>query len=201
MRKLRVMLVAVLVCAWMLPAYAIVPMTEQNVRDAQEYGKKKSMTHINEFLAPWTTYEEKATIINDATEKAYIYTPYLLVAHQAREYTVAKKVPTAADAAAATKDYEGYYCFAINIVGYDPNFVSSIVVSAEQENQPVPVESINATKAEKMSVPVGAGPQYTSHVYAYCKDSDVKAGKLLRLTVFCKDEKYRSFNFDIAKIK
>ena len=58
-------------------AYAISLMTSDVSKEAQNYGKKYAYSQLDVFLRPWTSYEENAEILNEISEHAYLYTPFL----------------------------------------------------------------------------------------------------------------------------
>lgn len=116
-----------LFCSFLSQCFALVPMTDENMMQAINYGvasrqDKKSMA---DFLNPWkleerllkNPYREKETVV--------LYSPYLLAAIHARDKVEESRVPELADIKKAVSEYEG-----ITLIGAR---INAPVVLKEQE--------------------------------------------------------------------
>ncbi len=65
-------------------AFAMIGISDQMIGGAQEYGRSKIASPVNELQKPWTVYEALKENIYADTERVIIYTPYLIVAMDAQ---------------------------------------------------------------------------------------------------------------------
>ncbi|MBR1662103.1 MAG: hypothetical protein IJ694_07510 [Acidaminococcaceae bacterium] len=98
-----------LFCSILSQCFALVPMTDENINKAIQYGVagKQDNQAMPDFLNPWKMAER--TLKNPYREKETIvlYTPFLLTAIHARDKVEESRVPELTDIRAAVKEYEG----------------------------------------------------------------------------------------------
>ncbi len=112
--KKTALILTVLLCLAQ-SAYAMLPLTENNIDAAQQYGVERKGATTLELLAPWTIYDRKLTNKYGLGEKAVVYTPYLMAALDAQ---TAAKNGTPADLArgmSVAKDYQGVLALAVTV--------------------------------------------------------------------------------------
>ena len=195
---------------WVSPANAVAPVNGEMIEDARTYGFTKKLMDINEFLSPWTAYEEKAVKISAATDRAVCYTPFLLIANDAREKANINKPVNLTDIEKLLADYAGYYTFTVILQGSTADFAEKSAVVIVQDKKTIAAYDIAVTAAEAVHVPAGEKPQYRARMYIYFLAKDIAANQpiVLKVTTSGKDgkdskdskESY-SFYFDLAKIK
>ncbi len=182
------------------PAGAISLVNKDVILEAQDYGVKRKQLALTEFLAPWLVYEEKAPILNETTEKAYLYTPFLLIANDARDKVRSKQVVELADSEKILADYAGCLVFSITANGNSPDFTEGVQVSLRQEKKVFkPYHAVANPPVKTPRFP--DEPQYTAHSYFYFSDKDILLNKPITLLVTTKDKQERRFYFDLPKFK
>ena len=70
---------------------AYVKMDDKAIERAQEYGIMNYQKDLPVFATPWVVHEEKSKSLDEFGEKIYMYTPYYLVAVNARERLLASQ--------------------------------------------------------------------------------------------------------------
>ncbi|MCE5287379.1 MAG: hypothetical protein LLG02_16255 [Pelosinus sp.] len=179
---------------------AIAPVTDELIKEAQEYGKYKSSMEYTEFLTPWTSYEEKAFKLDETTDRAYLYSPFLCLAADSREKVLKGQKVDIADSDKVLQDYGGFLIFSVTLFGQDEQFAKNITAALNQDKKYI--------AAHQASVPAGAAKMtladnrvvYMVQAYFYFQEQDTAADKPVLLTVSNENMK-RSFYFDLAKIK
>ena len=195
---------------WVSPANAVAPVNGEAIEDARSYGFTKTLMDIHEFLSPWTAYEENAVKISEATDRAVCYTPFLLIANDAREKAKVNKTVNLADIEKLLADYAGYYTFTVILQGSTADFAEKSVVVIIQDKKTISAYDIAVTAAESVNVPAGEKPRYRAQMYIYFHAKDIAANQpiVLKVKTSSKDSKESkeskvdySFYFDLAKIK
>lgn len=79
-------------------AYAMLPLTENNIAAAQLYGSQRKGASDLELVAPWTVYDRKQTNRYGVGEKTVMYTPYLMAAIDAKSLAEMGELPQSAGA-------------------------------------------------------------------------------------------------------
>ncbi len=169
------------------PALAVVPLDAAAIRAAQDYGRSKANVPLAEFLQPWTVYEERAARFDDTAERACHYSPFLLVAADARDRTTAGGPVIAADAVKLLADYEGYVVFGVTLSGVQADAGGRLAASLRQGRRTIGASLVNALP------PGDAGPANLVQVYFYFPARDVAADKEALLTVTTADKRTRNF--------
>lgn len=170
------------------------------ILEAQEYGVKRSQQPLTEFLHPWLAYEEQATIISETTERAYLYTPFLLLAYDARDKANSKQPVQLADSEKILADYAGCLVFSITVNGNAANFSDNAQVSITQDKKLIKPYHVVTNPPVKNPLPAN-DPQFTAHSYVYFHEQEVVLGKPITLTVITNDKQERRFYFELAKFK
>lgn len=184
----------------LLSANAIALVNKDVIIEAQQYGTKHSQEPLTDFLHPWLVYEEQAAIINETTERAYLYTPFLLLANDARDKTRNKQKADIVSSEKLLEDYAGCLVFSIVINGNNENFSENAKVVIRQDKKIVkpyhvvvnPPGKIPGTEKE---------PKFTAYFYCYFHERDVVIGKPITLTVTTKDKQERRFYFELSNFK
>jgi hypothetical protein len=175
------------------PALAVAPVNEATVKAAQDYGRSKADMPLVLFLQPWTAYEERAARLDDTAERACLYTPFLLLAADARDRTAAGEAVTTADAGRVLTDYNGYVIFGVTLSGVHADFTGKMSASLSQGRKLFRPKIVNAPPA----APDGAGG-YQAHVYFYFASRGVATDKTAKLTVTAADGRQRVFGIPFA---
>lgn len=191
-------LIFLLSVPWSAGALSLV--NKEVILEAQAYGVKSKQLALTDFLAPWLAYEEKAPILNETTEKAYLYTPFLLIANDARDKTRSKQPVELADSEKILADYAGCLVFSIIINGNSSNFTDGVQVVLKQEKKVI--KPYHAVANQPVKTPwFPDEPQYAAHSHFYFPDKDILLNKPITLIVTTKDKQERRFYFDLPNFK
>lgn len=198
MRVLCCILSFLLLCV--SPVYAIAPISSEIIKEAQDYGADHVKDSLPEFLRPWISYEEKAGILDETTERAYLYTTFLLLATDAREKKADGKLILTSDSERIITDYSGTLSFSVMLFGKDDGFIKGATAVLKQDKKTIKAYQVTAPqKAEKCTwLP---NKLYTAQSYFYFSEEDIDLNKPVILSVTMNDKKERRFYFDLAKIK
>ncbi|WP_371370915.1 hypothetical protein [Sporomusa aerivorans] len=199
--KLVAGILSLIIClAVPLSTYAIALVKREVILDAQEYGIKNKQMALTDFLQPWLVYEEQATILNETTERAYLYTPYLLLANDARDKARSKQTVQLADSEKILSDYAGCLVFSITLNGNSEKFADGMQVVIKQDKKLIkPYHSVINPALKTPWFP--DQPQYAAHSYFYFRDQDLILTKPIILVATTKDKYEHRFNFNLANFK
>ncbi|MDR7865667.1 MAG: hypothetical protein RIN56_02555 [Sporomusaceae bacterium] len=175
------------------PVLAVAPVNEATIAAAQDYGRSKADMPLTLFLQPWTAYEEKADRLDDTAERACLYTPFLLLAADARDRTAAGDAVTAADAGKVLTDYNGYVIFGVTLSGLRADFAGNVSANLRQGRKSLRPKMVRAQAAA-----TEAAGGYQAQVYFYFASRGVATDKAARLTVSAADGRQRVFMIPFA---
>lgn len=193
---MRIISFAIVLCL-MLGGYAqaIAPITAGSIQTALEYGKKRADLPLEEFFMPWTVYEEKAAKLDEIAERAHLYTPFLLLAADARDKAIAGKPIKLKDAEKVLTDYNGYIIFSVSLFGFEPDFADKVTVTLRQGKRTIKAHNIAMVPTEEKG---RLEPLFASQCYVYFHSKDINADKTVKLEIVAADKRKRSFHFDLA---
>ena len=181
--------------------YAISPITTDVIKEAQLYGQMHMYSQLNDFLQPWISYEEKAERLNETAEHAWLYTPFLLIATDAREKDLNGQKPELLDGNTILNDYAGTLSFSVVIFGTEEKFGRNATVMLKQGKKIIkPYQAAIPLNAEK-------APRYLEksafrlQCYFYFWDKKVDFDKPMILSIVTGDKKEHHFYFVAANVK
>jgi hypothetical protein len=178
---------------------AIAPINDDIIKEAQSYGKINSVSTFTDFISPWTSYEENAQKLDDSTEYANIYTPFLLVAADAREKSLNGQTISLVDSQKALQPYLGYLTFRVVLFGSTPHFSESIkcVLKTNQNT----IDFYQSSPAEVTKTPWYPNqPLYMSKQYFYFLDNQMDLDAPSTLIVNTADKREHKFYFNLPDI-
>lgn len=180
---------------------AVAPVNANTISAALDYGKIKASAPLNEFFLPWTVYEEKTAKLGETSERAYLYTPFLLIAADARDRTASGAPVTVADVERVLSDYNGYIIFAVTLYGRDAKFTGKVTASLRQEKGTVKARLVNAPQvAERVAGARGDGI-YEAQCFIYFPAKEVAVDQPATLVISAGDRRQRSFYFPLSNYK
>lgn len=180
-------------------AFAMSPITTLIIRDAQAYGLKHASVSHSEFMAPWTAYEANAKKLDEMTDYAYIYTPYLLVATDAREKARDGQKPLIEHSEKALAQYDGYFVFRVTIFSEKAAALDKLNASLVQEKQNIPMYYMSTPIPKQTAI--GGKLIYFAQVYVYFTDKTIFREKPILLAITDNAEKSHTFFFNLDKIR
>lgn len=188
------------VCLLTDTASAFAPISGDVIREAQQYGKQHNHKVLSDFLIPWTSYEKKAAASNESADRAYLYTPFLLLALDAREKTLQDKTPGSWDAEKVLTEYTGFIVISVILYGDSPDFVKGTEAALTQGtyhfklyHAAFPAQAVRTAWAKPR-------PLYAAQCYVYFYDQGLDRKKPLYLNLTNQGQQ-RRFYFDLNKIK
>ncbi|BBB93019.1 MAG TPA: hypothetical protein PKA28_01710 [Methylomusa anaerophila] len=181
-------------------SWAISPINQTVIKDAQKYGMSNIQKPLTDFLLPWVAYEEQANILNATTESAYLYTPYLLIAADARDKALNQQTVKLTDTEKILSDYAGYLVFSVTLYSDGPSFMDDYQIILRQEKTTLkPYQSLTNPVVKSPWHP--QNPQFMSQCYFYFSQKTVNLTKVVSLILITGDKREHRFHFDLSKIK
>ncbi len=111
MKKFILAVIFILFYTSQVSAFAV--MNDARIKDAQEYGVMHYQEELPVFGKPWMVYEEKSKALDNFSERAYTYTPYYLVAVNARERLLASQTINLSDGQIMLDGYQNSLPFCL----------------------------------------------------------------------------------------
>lgn len=172
------------------------------IREAQEYGRAHAHLEFQQFLQPWRGTQAKAAVAG-LEEQAYLYTPFLVIAADARERTLnGQAALTLADSEQALSDYNGTLSVSIVVFGAtDGSFKQQPKISLQQEKRSVKPYRIVWPESGLPQVSLHGKSYLKAHCYAYFSQQDVKEAESAQLVLLAADGREHSFSFDLLRMK
>lgn len=180
--------------------FAVAIADNDTIKEAQNYGQKQSTSQQTNFSLPWTSYEESAQKIDAKTEYAYIYTPYHLIAADARDKTLERQQITLTDSKKLLEQYAGYLTFSVNLFGTDENLGKDIQCILKTETGNIRPQYSTASVIQKTSW-FPQRPFFKAMQYYYFIQEQITITKPITLIIITADNQEHRFNFDLGKIK
>lgn len=191
----------VLVLLLLLPTnqvFAIAPINTMTIQAAQDYGRRQTNQPYASFMAPWTSFEEKATKLDDSEEHAHIFTPYILVASDAREKAL-NGMPILLDQSEkAVAQYNGYLVFSITLHGSNPASFSQLTAALLQEKKSFSPYYQSAPSMKQITIDDKAVTD--ARFYLYFIDKHVLRDKPVVIVITDSAKQTHSFFFDLDKV-
>jgi hypothetical protein len=181
--------------------FAISPMNLAVIEEAQTYGKTHAQVKLEEFLLPWISYEEKTPRLNESSERAYLYTNFLLIATDAREKSLNGLKPQLEDSEKILTNYNGFLTFSVMLYGTQPKFAQSAIVELKQGNTTIKAQQITIPDSAEKALKSSDKPTFRSQCYFYFATKGIAFDKPITLSIVTKDQKNHNFYFDFAHIK
>jgi hypothetical protein len=181
--------------------WAVALVNNETIKEAQDYGIVNAQRNFKEFLVPWVSYEEKSVKLDDAAEHAYLYTPFLLMATDAREKTLNGKSISLLDSQRILTDYADSLTFSLVLFGNKENFAQNARVTLKQDQREIAAYQINMPAAAENVSKDGGQPLFKGQCYFYFQEKDMNLDAPVILSITTSDKKEHSFYFDMSKIK
>lgn len=181
-------------------AAAITPLNIESIKQAQLYGTSQAKSDLSNFLKPWLSYEEKAEQLNETAETAYLYTPFLLIATNAREKKLHNQKSSIEDSEQIITDYLDTLSFSVKLFGNKKEFPKNAIGIIKQDEKII--------KTWYSAVPDSAeestwlkNTKFMAQCYFYFNEKELDIKKPVTLVVITADKKERQFYFELDKIK
>jgi hypothetical protein len=198
--KALLITVFVLICIH-VPVQAMQTLSAGMIKEAQVYGIEYSKGPAADFLFPWMAYEERMRRINERTERVYLYTPYLLVAANARESSLKGLAPRLADAEKILSDYAGFLTFEAILYGTSVDAGDQAKAVLKQGKKTVKHYQLRVSSELEEIDAVKGSALYRNRFYVYFSDREFNLSKPVKLIITTGDKKEHHFTFDLSKLK
>jgi hypothetical protein len=183
-------------------SFAAAPVSADFIAAAQEYGHKNAKIPLVEFLGPWTVFEENAVKLDETTERATLYTPFLLIAADARDKTLDRQDVSFGDGEKVLADYNGYIVFGVTVFGSDPAFAGKATAVLKQGKKKVKAKIYNVSSApEKTAWSLERSPTFVIQSYIYFSTRDISLAKPATLQITVRDKRSYRFYFDFLQFR
>lgn len=181
-------------------AHAMSPVSEDMIRHAQYYGKSHAHVPEDEFLQPWTVYEKEAKRLQSSEEHAYVYTPFLLVAADARSRYLQGEALYIEQGKEVLQQYADTLVLKVIVHGHSASFVKNTKSAIRQEDKVIaPYECLLPTMAEAVE---GAyiNTKFKMEEYVYVKMKQLVVSKPIRVSVTTGDTQQHHFYISLSSI-
>ena len=164
-----------------------------------------AVTHRNldwdSFFAPWTVFEEKSAVLKPPAERAVVYTPFLLVAMEKKQYLNQNQALIEAKVDDLLKSYEGNFVVCTVLRGRQANFTELLTAVLQQDNRVIKPHYIHADTPMAVVENGQTVPAlYESRVYFYFPQAQVNLNLPASLLVFEQGQNARRFSLVLANI-
>ena len=135
------------------PAFAMLGISDQMIGGAQEYGRSKIASPVNELQKPWTVNEALRENIYADVESIIVYTPYLIVAMDAQNKAKAFEDIKLEDSRALASGYEQVLVVGAVIDAPEkflPENLQIALVQGDKDLAPYYREPVSAVSTEKI---------------------------------------------------
>lgn len=199
---MRTIIAAVIVLfCFAAPVQALRVVNADMIREAQKYGQQFYKQEADAFLLPWTVYEEKAVRISEHTERAYLYSPYLLIALHAKDSILKGIQLQLADSEKILSDYNGFLTFELMLYGTSPDITEGLEVSLVQDKRTFSRHQVVVPLAPEPVRDRSGEILYRMQCYLYFTEKGINFSRPVRLVVTAGDNHERYFNFNLAKMR
>jgi len=194
------LVVIALLVALTTQCWAVAPVNLTMINEAQEYGRQLAHLAVAEFLRPWQVYEERAAKLDERAERACLYTPFLLLATDARQKTLNGQPVRLRDSEQILGNYVGYLVFSVDLFGNSKDFARSVKAWLQQKDARVPVHEVLVPSPSAKTEWWPQKPRYHTRCYLYFYEPNVNLQQPAILVVTTGKQQHR-FYFDLPKIK
>ena len=173
----------------------------QTIKEAQDYGKSNAQHQLQDFLLPWISYEEQAVKLNDTAEHAYLYTPFLLMATDAREKSLNGQSVSLLDSQKVVADYTDLLSFSIILFGEQQDFMQNARLILKQDTKVIKAYQVNLPQNSEGIANDEGQPLFKAQCYLYFLEKDIELDEPVTLFIITSDNKEHYFYFDLVKIR
>lgn len=192
---------AIVLFCFAAPVQALSLVNADMIRDAQRYGQRFYKQETDTFLLPWTVFEERALRNGEYTERAYLYSPYLLIALHAKDSMLQGTPPRLTDSEKILTDYNGFLTFELILYSPATDLSNGLEASLTQGKRTVNQAQIAIPAAPEAVQGLKGETMYRTQCYLYFADRSMDYRKPVRLVVRAGDKRERCFDFNLAKMR
>lgn len=197
----RVWITVIALLCFATPVQALRAVNADMLGEAQEYGQRFFKQDTADFLLPWTVYEEKTGRINAQSERAYFYTPYLLLALHTRDSVQKNSSVYLVESEKILSDYTGFFVFEVMLYSTKPDFADGITAWLKQGKRLVKHHQIILALGPEAVEGLRGESIYRTQWYMYFPDGKVNKEKPVKLVVTIPDKRDRNFIFNLPVIR
>ncbi|MBP2644719.1 MAG: hypothetical protein H6Q75_159 [Firmicutes bacterium] len=187
------------VLLWVKPAAVFAEVSRDTIFLAQEYGCQNSVLMLDDFFRPWTVYEEGAIVINSNMEQACFFTPFLLLASDARDKILAGKEVSLAEGKKVLEPYKQYLVFRVTLFGKYESFADGVQAVIRQGTKTIPSLLVYVIPEPEKSHPVSG--VYSTKLFIYIMKDQVNRNKTAVLNLVTNDRRKHNFIFALDKFR
>lgn len=196
MKKYRVLILTFLGMVCLLSVTAAAGVYDK-IGEAQAYGIQGANLSQEEFVAPWCSYEEKAPQLSADADRAYCYTPYLVVASDAWAKVNNHQLVFLRDGEQIWQDYAGFLTFTIQLYVNDPAMVKQLSLWIEQNKHKIYSYQVTLSDEIKpVTIVIPGKPTRQAYLvtgYYYFRDDTISKNSPLVLVAAAGERQYRFY--------
>ncbi len=179
-------------------AYAIwANLTEEQTKQAVEYGKANKDKGLLEFFNEWVVVREESSV-----ERVGINTKFSIVALAAREAAIQNRELTPKEIEEKKAEVNGLLSFRAVLYGPSADFARYLDVVLEYKDKYIiPVRKHNEQRAQPRGWWPGRPPYYCAICEYDFPDFAVDPRHVVTLVIFSQFEPDRRFQFDLSRIR
>ncbi|HHT9125442.1 MAG TPA: hypothetical protein ACFYD6_06430 [Candidatus Brocadiia bacterium] len=172
-------------------------LTEEQTKQAVEYGKANKNTNVLEFFDEWVVVREESGI-----ERVGINTKFSIVAFVAREAAIQNKELTPKEIEEKTAAVNGLLSFQAVLYGPSADFAKYLDVALEYKGQYIlPVRKHNQQRAQPRGWWPGKPPLFCAICEYDFPDYFVDPRHIVTLVILSEFEPDRRFVFDLSRMR
>jgi hypothetical protein len=149
-------------------------------------------------MAPWTAFEERAEKLSEYTDHAHIFTPYILVASNAREKAINNQPFLLEESEKALGQYDGYLVFSVTLHSQKPSALAKLNAKLVQDKQTLTAYYVSPSTNAQYNF--NGKVLTSSQFYVYFIDRTILRNRPVLLVLTDAAKQNRSFFFDLEKI-
>ena len=189
-------------------AFAMLPLTDGAISQAQVYGLERRNAPLGELVAPWTVYDRKQTNKYGLRERVIVYTPYLTAAVDAQQTGKNGQKPTPEQGLKVAKQYDGVLALGLNIstsVKLEPKSLKVKMYQGTNVFESYYVNLNSASQRDMQVVNAQTGALQNANVwdlqyYVYFDLSKIDANRVMVLSVQDEYGGTREFVLNLTKM-
>ena len=171
------------------------------LQEASVYATTRRNLEWDAFFAPWTIFEEKSPMLKSPSERAIVYTPFLLAAMENKQYLDRNKTVDDAKITEVLKNYEDNFVVCTILRSSRRFTAESLSAIVQQDNRIMKPHYVHGEPlVDLRQSGQAATPSYEMRVYFYFRQAQINPGVPVTLLVFEPERNARRFLLPLNSI-
>lgn len=200
-RVCAILLFFLLVALFANSAFAYRIADKSLLQAASDYATTRRNLEWDAFFAPWTIFEERSPMLKSPSERAIVYTPFLLAAIETKQYMDQNKTVNNDKITEVLKSYENNFVVCTILRSSRPFTAESLSAIAQQDNRIIKPHYVHGEPPiDLKQLGQSAAPSYEMRVYFYFRQMQINPGLPVTLLVFEPERNARRFLLPLNSI-